>query len=788
MSASKQAAKRLQKEHQALEKAPPPFVYARPNESNILEWHYILRGPPDTPYHGGEYYGVILFPSDYPFAPPGLKMNTPSGRFSPGAAICTSMSNFHPGSWNPAWSVQTILTGLLSFMVSDEMTTGSMRATDAERKQMAKESHLWNCAHPRFKLMFPEYATPTILDVPDMGVPPSSSSTPPTTTTNVPPTSSSSSSTTSIPNPESSPIVNDTTEPKAGDEDGLEQDLDGEKVGQKARGWRKEIVWAFLVLLVSWAGMKVWDGPLYGGQIANFFNGIKGQKALATFFVNGNNYDCIYDYADDLKARYAAGHMIASHTWTHARITDITPAQLNEELTLVLKKRGYTVVTWNFDDGDSTGSSTSQSLKDYAPLYKKYPKAYMALNHEVYENVAQDIVPYVVPKLVAAGYKLVTVAQCLGDSHPYQIVGKPGKRDKTWTCEGKFSRLISRVCLYLTSDNLGDEDISANMGALEELQAEFGCEMLFVESGGDNLAAKSTESSRRQGPITPTAVDRGEEAYPSSGPKAKVRRALTTTVEEEDREEKWEESLLEEGWDVDEAEGWLLEEGDRKEGRDDDDAEKWWLENEDREERELLELEEGREGEEAEEWWLDEGVDDFDEHLEAEDVLLEDADATGAGLAKRLLRRRLTGGGRRRENDEGWADEDDRCDEEEDARADEEERWEDDEEPRAGEEEDPTLKGLEWASKRLGDALSVSSVGLEIVGDALEELALALALFDSSIALLLEELTGTDPEAEPEATIEPDLEKYPVTTEELEMVLLDCRVTVLEELAETELE
>ncbi|KAG8955944.1 hypothetical protein FRC04_006392 [Tulasnella sp. 424] len=33
------------------------------------------------------------------------------------------------------------------------------------------------------------------------------------------------------------------------------------------------------------------------------------------------------------------------------------------------------------------------------------------------------------------------------------------------------------------------EDISANMGALEELQAKFGCQLLFVESGGDNLAA-----------------------------------------------------------------------------------------------------------------------------------------------------------------------------------------------------------------------------------------------------------------------------------------------------------
>ncbi|TPX40737.1 hypothetical protein SeMB42_g04688 [Synchytrium endobioticum] len=33
------------------------------------------------------------------------------------------------------------------------------------------------------------------------------------------------------------------------------------------------------------------------------------------------------------------------------------------------------------------------------------------------------------------------------------------------------------------------EDISANLGALEELQAEFGTQLLLIESGGDNLAA-----------------------------------------------------------------------------------------------------------------------------------------------------------------------------------------------------------------------------------------------------------------------------------------------------------
>ena len=32
--------------------------------------------------------------------------------------LCLSISDFHPDTWNPAWSVSTILTGLLSFMVN----------------------------------------------------------------------------------------------------------------------------------------------------------------------------------------------------------------------------------------------------------------------------------------------------------------------------------------------------------------------------------------------------------------------------------------------------------------------------------------------------------------------------------------------------------------------------------------------------------------------------------------------------------------------------------------------
>lgn len=168
--ASKQANKRLMKELVDITQSPPPFIFARPKESDILEWHFILRGPPDTPYEGGEFWGTVVFPAEYPFKPPGIKMLTPSGRFQPDRKICTSMSDYHPASWNPAWSVATILNGLLSFMVSEEMTTGSVRSSDSDRKLFAKRSHSFNVGQAKFRAIFPEYSDPhKVIDLPNMG-------------------------------------------------------------------------------------------------------------------------------------------------------------------------------------------------------------------------------------------------------------------------------------------------------------------------------------------------------------------------------------------------------------------------------------------------------------------------------------------------------------------------------------------------------------------------------------------------------------------------------------------
>ena len=76
----------------------------------------MLQGPPDSPYEGGLYHGKVKFPDEYPFKPPSIFMLTPNGRFETGRRLCLSMSDFHPETWVPAWSVATILNGIQTLL------------------------------------------------------------------------------------------------------------------------------------------------------------------------------------------------------------------------------------------------------------------------------------------------------------------------------------------------------------------------------------------------------------------------------------------------------------------------------------------------------------------------------------------------------------------------------------------------------------------------------------------------------------------------------------------------
>lgn len=134
------ALSRLRQDYLRLKRDPVPYIVAEPLPSNILEWHYIVRGPESSPYDGGMYHGKLKFPQEFPFKPPSIYMITPNGRFKTNTRLCLSISDFHPDTWNPAWSVGTILTGLLSFMLETSPTLGSIETSEAEKKSLALKS------------------------------------------------------------------------------------------------------------------------------------------------------------------------------------------------------------------------------------------------------------------------------------------------------------------------------------------------------------------------------------------------------------------------------------------------------------------------------------------------------------------------------------------------------------------------------------------------------------------------------------------------------------------------
>ncbi|GAX23587.1 ubiquitin-conjugating enzyme E2 J2 [Fistulifera solaris] len=152
--------RRLTKELAAMQKDPikQPKITVAPNESNMLEMHYVIEGSTGTPYEGGVYHGKLIFPKQYPLKPPGVMMLTPSGRFQPNRRLCLSMSDFHPESWNPMWSVSTILTGLYSFMLDNNPTLGSIETSTRKKRQLAEASLEYNVKNdPIFCKLFPHY-------------------------------------------------------------------------------------------------------------------------------------------------------------------------------------------------------------------------------------------------------------------------------------------------------------------------------------------------------------------------------------------------------------------------------------------------------------------------------------------------------------------------------------------------------------------------------------------------------------------------------------------------------
>jgi peptidoglycan/xylan/chitin deacetylase (PgdA/CDA1 family) len=194
---------------------------------------------------------------------------------------------------------------------------------------------------------------------------------------------------------------------------------------------------------------------------------MKAMNVKGTFFINGNNFGCIYDRAEVIKRAFKEGHQIASHTWGHQDLATLTKEQIKYQMNKLddalvkilgikpiymrppfgsgvdsplvmstLGELGYKVVTWDTDTNDWQGKSTSECLS----VYKKAtppPKSHIVLNHDTIKNTATNMAPQAFQIMKDRGFKISTVGQCLGVTDPnkwYKQVGTPQERDNTWVC------------------------------------------------------------------------------------------------------------------------------------------------------------------------------------------------------------------------------------------------------------------------------------------------------------------------------------------------------------------
>ncbi|PPQ67968.1 hypothetical protein CVT24_003161, partial [Panaeolus cyanescens] len=199
------------------------------------------------------------------------------------------------------------------------------------------------------------------------------------------------------------------------------------------------------------------DGPyLYTKEAVDKLD---AAGAKGTFFVNGYNWGCIYDEANaaSLKYAYEHGHQIASHTWAHADLSTLSKDQINTEMKRtedairkitgasvaytrppygnyndnvleVAASRKQDIVYWDFDSGDSVGASAEKQRSNYDEVVRNHPNTLLSLQHDVHETSIRQTLPYAIEQLQGAGYKLVTLSECLGTS-PYLNVAEPSPRD-----------------------------------------------------------------------------------------------------------------------------------------------------------------------------------------------------------------------------------------------------------------------------------------------------------------------------------------------------------------------
>lgn len=186
------------------------------------------------------------------------------------------------------------------------------------------------------------------------------------------------------------------------------------------------------------------DGP--GEYTERLLEVLEENNSKATFFVVGQNLDDGEGYLIDRMR--ADGHELGNHTFTHADLTQLSVEDIRLEFSrvddrlnelsqgavsvltrppygakndAVLDNIGKPAIFWDIDTSDWQ----TKDVKSITEIATNLTEGNIVLMHDIHETTVQAC-EAIIPKLVAAGYELVTVTEMarahgvdLQDGAPY---------------------------------------------------------------------------------------------------------------------------------------------------------------------------------------------------------------------------------------------------------------------------------------------------------------------------------------------------------------------------------
>eukprot|EP00039_Didymoeca_costata_P020588 m.341800 g.341800 ORF g.341800 m.341800 type:complete len:1369 (-) comp20537_c0_seq1:38-4144(-) len=140
-----QTTRRLLRELKTVQKQASSYVKVVPQDGNVEVWDFVLKGPQESPFQDGLYWGRMEF-KDFPISPPVLRFFTPNGVFRENMAICMrGATHFHKEDWDPQMSIVSLLDSIRFAMQEPPPGgVGIYATTDQARQLYAKDSHRWN--------------------------------------------------------------------------------------------------------------------------------------------------------------------------------------------------------------------------------------------------------------------------------------------------------------------------------------------------------------------------------------------------------------------------------------------------------------------------------------------------------------------------------------------------------------------------------------------------------------------------------------------------------------------